>query len=121
MAAKHPAASRTAAAMSTTPRQAAAMASLRMGDDYHNRDGRGILPLAEEAFDHATSPCRALARVVRGSHAAHRRGAMLPPAAAQALGTLVLGLDQEPPTLDPHASPSAVTYQIIASVTENLV
>lgn len=32
-------------------------------------------------------------------------------------GTLVLGLDQEPPTLDPHASRSAVTYQIIASVT----
>src|SRR5262245_20558110 len=46
---------------------------------------------------------------------------MVPPAAAQAPGTLVLGLDQEPPTLDPHASPSAVTYQIIASVTENLV
>jgi peptide/nickel transport system substrate-binding protein len=40
---------------------------------------------------------------------------------AQAPGALVLGLDQEPPTLDPHASPSAVTYQIIASVTENLV
>src|SRR5512144_1316334 len=40
---------------------------------------------------------------------------------APAPGTLVLGLDQEPPTLDPHASPSAVTYQIIASVTENLV
>ncbi len=36
-------------------------------------------------------------------------------------GTLVIGLDQEPPTLDPHASPSAVTYQIIASVTENLL
>jgi hypothetical protein len=31
-------------------------------------------------------------------------------------GTLVLGLDQEPPTLDPHVSPPAVTYQI-ASVT----
>src|SRR5215813_7926488 len=46
---------------------------------------------------------------------------MLPPAAAQVPGTLVLGLDQEPPTLDPHASPSAVTYQILASVTENLV
>src|SRR5262249_47997663 len=46
---------------------------------------------------------------------------MLPPAAAQAPGALVLGLDQEPPTLDPHASPSAVTYQIIASVTENLI
>src|SRR6185436_18635419 len=40
---------------------------------------------------------------------------------AQSGGTLVLGLDQEPPTLDPHASPSAVTYQIIASVTENLL
>jgi peptide/nickel transport system substrate-binding protein len=40
---------------------------------------------------------------------------------AQTGGTLVLGLDQEPPTLDPHASPSAVTYQIIASVTENLL
>jgi peptide/nickel transport system substrate-binding protein len=36
-------------------------------------------------------------------------------------GTLTVGLDQEPPTLDPHASPSAVTYQIIASVTENLL
>src|SRR5690349_24546287 len=43
------------------------------------------------------------------------------PAAAQRGGTLVVGLDQEPPTLDPHASPSAVTYQIIASVAENLL
>ena len=43
------------------------------------------------------------------------------PALAQTGGTLVVGLDQEPPTLDPHASPSAVTYQIIASVTENLL
>ena len=40
---------------------------------------------------------------------------------AQTGGTLVIGLDQEPPTLDPHASPSAVTYQIIASVTESLL
>src|SRR5262249_49176989 len=46
---------------------------------------------------------------------------MLPRAGAPAPGTLVLGLDQEPPTLAPHASPSGVTYQIIASVTENLV
>src|SRR2546428_136657 len=44
-----------------------------------------------------------------------------PAAQAQPGGTLVIGLDQEPPTLDPHASPSAVTYQIIASVTENLI
>ncbi len=36
-------------------------------------------------------------------------------------GTLVIGLDQEPPTLDPHASPSAVTYQIITDLTENLL
>jgi len=43
------------------------------------------------------------------------------PAVAQTGGSLVIGLDQEPPTLDPHASPSAVTYQIIASVTENLL
>jgi peptide/nickel transport system substrate-binding protein len=42
-------------------------------------------------------------------------------ARGQAGGTLVVALDQEPPTLDPHASPSAVTYQIIASVTENLL
>ena len=34
---------------------------------------------------------------------------------------MVIGLDQEPPTLDPHASPSAVTFQIIASVTESLL
>ena len=44
-----------------------------------------------------------------------------PLARAQSGGTLVIGLDQEPPTLDPHASPSAVTYQIIASVTESLL
>ena len=36
-------------------------------------------------------------------------------------GTVVVGLDQEPPNLDPHASPSAVTFQILASVTENLL
>src|SRR5438552_14584815 len=44
-----------------------------------------------------------------------------PAGAADTPGTLVIGLDQEPPTLDPHASPSAVTYQIISSVTENLL
>src|ERR671922_2674434 len=36
-------------------------------------------------------------------------------------GTVVVGRDQEPPTLDPHASPSAVTFQILPSVTENLL
>src|SRR5438094_8920719 len=47
--------------------------------------------------------------------------AAAPAAEADTPGTLVIGLDQEPPTLDPHASPSAVTYQIIGSVTENLL
>ena len=42
-------------------------------------------------------------------------------AEAQAGGTLVVGLDQEPPTLDPDASPSAMTYHITASVAENLL
>ena len=37
-------------------------------------------------------------------------GPAVPAAEAQAGGTLVLGLDQEPPTLDPHASPSAQDY-----------
>jgi len=36
-------------------------------------------------------------------------------------GTLTIGLDQEPPTLDPEASPSAVTFQIISDVTESLL
>ena len=36
-------------------------------------------------------------------------------------GTLTVGLDQEPPTLDPEASPSAVTFQIIPDVTESLL
>lgn len=44
-----------------------------------------------------------------------------PPALGAAPGTLTVGLDQEPPTLDPAASPSAVTYQIITDVAENLL
>jgi peptide/nickel transport system substrate-binding protein len=36
-------------------------------------------------------------------------------------GTLTIGLDQEPPTLDPEASPSASTFQIISDVTESLL
>jgi peptide/nickel transport system substrate-binding protein len=36
-------------------------------------------------------------------------------------GTLVVGLDQEPPTMDPHASPSAITYYITASTAESLL
>jgi peptide/nickel transport system substrate-binding protein len=36
-------------------------------------------------------------------------------------GEVIVGLDQEPPTLDPHASPSAVTFQITASVAESLL
>ena len=43
------------------------------------------------------------------------------PVQGAAPSTLTVGLDQEPPTLDPHASPSAVTFQIITDVTENLL
>jgi peptide/nickel transport system substrate-binding protein len=43
------------------------------------------------------------------------------PAAGAAPATLTVGLDQEPPTLDPQASPSAVTFQIITDVTEDLL
>jgi peptide/nickel transport system substrate-binding protein len=43
------------------------------------------------------------------------------PAIGAAPTTLTVGLDQEPPTLDPAASPSAVTYQIITDVAENLL
>ncbi len=42
-------------------------------------------------------------------------------AAATPGGTLTIGLDQEPPTLDPHATPSAVTYEITANVAESLL
>lgn len=39
----------------------------------------------------------------------------------QAGGELVIGLHEEPPTLDPHASPSASTFMITASITESLL
>ena len=74
----------------------------------------------EEALHHAYAPAAWLASFVTLA-LLMLAAPMLPPADAQAPGHARLGLDQEPPTLDPHASPSAVTYQIIASVTENLV
>src|SRR5439155_9604684 len=36
-------------------------------------------------------------------------------------GTVTIGLDQEPPTLDPEASPSAITFYITSSVGETLL
>lgn len=42
-------------------------------------------------------------------------------AAPSSGGTFTIGLDQEPPTLDPEASPSASTFQIISDVTESLM
>ena len=53
-------------------------------------------------------------------------GAASPTAAAarpapQRGGRLVVALDQTPPTLDPHASPSAVTYEMTSSVFETLL
>lgn len=36
-------------------------------------------------------------------------------------GTLTIALDSEPPTMDPHASPSAVTFYVLSSTCESLV
>lgn len=36
-------------------------------------------------------------------------------------GTLTIGLNQEPPTMDPHASPSAITFYMMSSVGESLL
>ncbi len=39
-----------------------------------------------------------------------------PRAAAQKGGRVVVALDQAPPTMDPQASPSAVTYEMTSTV-----
>jgi peptide/nickel transport system substrate-binding protein len=36
-------------------------------------------------------------------------------------GEIIIGLDSEPPTMDPHGSPSAITFQMMSSVTESLL
>lgn len=43
------------------------------------------------------------------------------PAGATRGGTLTIGVDQEPPTIDPEASPSAITFYITSSVGETLL
>lgn len=63
-----------------------------------------------------------LAAMPEGAAATAPRPAAFPRAQdAAGGGELVIGLDQEPPTLDPHASPSAVTFQIMSSVAESLL
>ncbi len=49
------------------------------------------------------------------------QGATAAPAAPVKGGTVTIGLDAEPPTMDPHASPSAVTFFISASMGESLL
>src|SRR5215831_11661858 len=45
-----------------------------------------------------------------------------PPAAAPSQGgTVTIGVDQEPPTMDPEASPSAITFYITSSTGETLL
>ncbi len=44
-----------------------------------------------------------------------------PKPAAQKGGRIVVGLDSAPPTLDPQASPSAVTYEMTSTVFETLL
>src|SRR6516164_5481893 len=36
-------------------------------------------------------------------------------------GTVTIGVDQEPPTMDPEASPSAITFYITSSTGETLL
>jgi peptide/nickel transport system substrate-binding protein len=36
-------------------------------------------------------------------------------------GTIAISVDQEPPTLDPHASPSAITFTMTTSASESLL
>ncbi len=47
--------------------------------------------------------------------------AATPAATKQRGGRLVVSLDSAPPTLDPHASPSAVTFEMTSSVFETLL
>jgi peptide/nickel transport system substrate-binding protein len=41
--------------------------------------------------------------------------------AAKKGGTVAIAVDQEPPTLDPHASPSAITFTMTSSASESLL
>lgn len=84
-----------------------------------------LLPLLAACASQApaaatTAPTAAAAAVVT---AGSQASAAASPAAATRTkgGRLVVALDQAPPTLDPHASPSAVTYQITSSVFETLL
>ena len=57
----------------------------------------------------------------RPTSAAGAAQATSAPAAATRGGTLTIGVDQEPPTLDPEASPSAITFYVTSSVGETLL
>ncbi len=64
------------------------------------------------------------ATTAAGSPAASAAAATTPTPAGPAPkqgGTLTIGIDQEPPTMDPHASPSAITFYITASTAESLL
>jgi peptide/nickel transport system substrate-binding protein len=91
------------------------------GQDGHGTffSRRSFLKVAGAA---GATPLVASLPMTRGAAVA-APGRVAGPTAArfQEGGELVVGLDQEPPTLDPHASPSAVTYQITSSVTECLL
>lgn len=67
----------------------------------------------------------AAASAAAGASPAATSAATTAPTAAAAAkkkgGTLTVGLDQEPPTMDPHASPSAITFYITGSTAESLL
>src|SRR5438067_6593700 len=69
----------------------------------------------------ASAPSGSAAPTAAAAPAAQPTVAAAAPAKLAQGGTVTVGLDQEPPTLDPEASPSAITFYITSSVGETLL
>ncbi len=77
-----------------------------------------VVPAAAPAATTASAPS---ATTVASAAAPATGATAVPKPTAQKGGRLVVALDQTPPTLDPHASPSAVTYEMTSTVFETLL
>lgn len=79
----------------------------------------------------ATTAPKATTSAAGGTTAVSTAGVVGSPVATQSAaassankkkgGTLTIAVDQEPPTMDPHASPSAITFYVTASNGESLL
>jgi peptide/nickel transport system substrate-binding protein len=67
------------------------------------------------------APAATSAAATQPTSAAAAAPAATAPAGASSGGALTIGVDQEPPTMDPEASPSAITFYITSSVGETLL